>query len=158
LASVRSRLSLKILLPLLLIATFSVASFAATVGITTETYQSQNGVYYVVYGGFTATGNGFFVVTNGGSATPSPTWTNGGAAQTALTAGDWFFSVTLAPAAGLFGSSHIITVSWSSGTSYTSLDTITFTNSSTITGSMTFLFDMKASSFTAPTGIVITVT
>jgi hypothetical protein len=157
-ASIRSRLSLKILLPLLLISMFSVASFAATVGVTTSTLQSQNGVYYVVYGGFTATSNGFFVVTNSGAATASPAWATGTTAQTALTAGDWFFSVTLAPAAGLFGSSHTITIEWSAGTSYTALDTITFTNSSTISGSMTFLFDMKVNSFTAPTGIVISVT
>ena len=104
-----------------MISMFSVASFAAAVGVTTETHQSQNGVYYVVYGGFTATGNGFLVVTNGGAATPFPIWTTG-TTQTALTAGDWFFSVTLAPAAGLFGSSHVITVSWSAGTCYTALD------------------------------------
>ncbi len=156
--SIKSKLSIKVLLPLLLISMFSVASFAATVGVTTSTLQSQSGVYYVVYGGFTATSNGFFVVTNSGAATASPTWATGTTAQTALTAGDWFFSVSLAPAAGLFGSSHVITVSWSAGTTYTALATITFTNSSTIAGSMTFLFDMQASSFTAPTGIVISVT
>ena len=156
---IRNKLSLWLIIPLLAITLFSVYSFAASVGVTSTTLQGENGVFYNVIGGFTPTSNGFSVVQASGVATPSPTWVSGGTAQTALTAGDWYYNVSLTSTALLTGSSHIITVSWNTGSGYSTLATITFTNSSTIPASqtMTFLFDTGGSSFNAPTGMTVTV-
>jgi hypothetical protein len=161
-ASIRSRLSLKFLLPLLLIATFSVASFAATVSVTTVTYQDEHGVYYNVAGGFTAAGNAFAVVQASGAATTLPAaWANAGTVQTALTAGHWYYSVTITINAGAATSTmYTVTVTWNTGSGYSTLGSaLTFTSPGSITPgqTMTFLFDTGGSSFSAPTGIVITV-
>lgn len=154
-------LPLKILLPLLAISIFSVASFAASVSVTQSNNQAVNGVYYNVAGGFTAASNGFQVVQATGSASTQPcTWSSGGTCQTALTAGDWEYSVTLTINSGA-ATSHTYTMSvqWNTGTGYVSLGSLTVATPSSITAgqTMTFLIDTGGSSFSAPAGIVITV-
>jgi hypothetical protein len=158
----RRRLRLRYLLPLLAIIVFSVVSYAASVTVTTNTYQSVNGVYYNVIGGITAVSNGFLVV-QAGAATNSPcAWSATGATcNTALTAGDWYYSVTLTQAAGLTTGSHTLTVQWNTGSGYGNMGTGTLTITIATVNSgytMTCLIDTGSGTFTAPTGIVITVT
>lgn len=157
----RNMLSLRILLPLLAISIFSVASFAATVSVSPETYQAQSGVIYNVTGGFTAVSNGFTVVLSTASASTQPcSWTNGGTCQTGLTAGDWDYSVTLTISASAQTShTYTLTVSWNTGSGYATLGTLTLTTPASITAgqTMTFLLDTAGTSFTAPAGITITV-
>ncbi|MDH2900131.1 MAG: hypothetical protein PXY39_04095 [archaeon] len=149
------------MIPLLAISIFSIASFAASVSVTQSTNQAVNGVYYNVAGGFTAASNGFQVVQATGSASTLPcTWSSGGTCQTALTAGDWQYSVTLTINSGATAShTYTLTVQWNTGSGYSTLGTLTVTTPSTITAgqTMTFLIDTAGQSFTAPAGIIITV-
>jgi hypothetical protein len=152
---------LKLMIPLLAISIFSVASFASSVAVTATTYQGQNGVYFNIGGGFTAASNGFNVVQATGTASAQPcTWTSGGTCQTALTAGDWEYSVTLTVTASATAShTYTTTVTWNTGTGYTTLGTLTVTTAATITAgqTMTFLIDTAGTTFSAPAGIVVTV-
>jgi hypothetical protein len=157
-----SGIGLKLLIPLLAISIFSVGSFAASVAVSTNTYQADNGIYYNVGSGFTAASNGFNVVQATGTASSLPcTWTNGGTCQTALTAADWEYSVTLTIAASAATShTYTMTVTWNTGSGYSTLGSaLTFTTPATITAgqTMTFYLDTGAATFSAPAGIVITV-
>lgn len=160
-APLRRRLPLKILVPLLAIAALSIASYAATVSVSTATYQEQNGVQYVVTGDFSATSNGFLVTQAAGTASTLPvTWNGGGTVQTALTAGNWEYSVTLTfngpnPAST---TTYTYTVQWNTGGGTVQLCQLTISVApTTLTGtSMTMLCDAGAS-FNAPAGITITV-
>ncbi len=152
---------LKLLLPLFLISLFAILSFAVTVTTTTTTNQAQSGVLFNVAGGFTAASNGYLVIqaTAAASANPCP-WASAGTCQTALTAGRWEYSLTLTlntvPAAL---TSYIVTVQQNTGAGYTTLGTITVSVPTTAVAAqtMTILFDLGSTSFTAPVGIVITV-
>jgi hypothetical protein len=158
---IRNRLPMKILLPLLAISIFSLASFAASVTVTSSTYQADAGVYYNVVGGFTAASNGFSVVQATSAASGQPcTWANGGTCQNAQTAGDWYYSVTLTlNAAASPSTTYTLTVSWNTGAGYSSLGSRTVTTLASITAgqTMTFLLDTAGTTFNAPAGITITV-
>jgi hypothetical protein len=160
-SEIRKKLPMKILLPILAISMISVASFAATVSVTQTTLQAQTGVYYDVTEGFTAVSNGFTVVQSTGAASAQPyTWSNGGTCQTALTAGNWMYTVTLTITASAATShTYTYTVSWNTGSGYTQLGQLTFTTLGTITPgqTVTFLIDLGGTSFSAPAGINITV-
>lgn len=155
------KLPIKLLVPLLAIAIFSVYSFAANVSVTTSTIQSESGVLFNVVGGFTAASNGFTVVQSAGTATTLPaTWANGGSCQTALTAGNWYYSLTLTlTASAQISHTYTVTVSWNTGSGYTTLGTLTFTTLSTITAgqTMNFYIDTALTTFSAPAAITITV-
>ncbi len=152
----KRRLRLRYLLPLLAIVVFSVVSYAANVVVTTNNYQNVSGVYYNVSGGFTAASNGFSVVQTSGAATGSCAWATGTSCQTALTAGHWYYSVTITAAAG--ATLPTVAVSWNTGSGYASLGSIAVASGTITTGNtMTFLFDTAVATFTAPTGITITV-
>lgn len=158
---IRNRLPLKILVPILAISIFSVASYAASVSVSTTTYAGQEGVSYNVGTAFTAASNGFQVVQSTTSATTLPaTWSNGATVNTALTAGDWYYSLTLTIASSAQTShTYTLTVQWNTGSGYTTLGTLTFTTLSTITASqtMTFQIDTAGTSFNAPAAITVTV-
>lgn len=158
---VRKMLPLKLLLPILAVSLISIGSFAANVSVTQTTYQAQSGVYYNIAGGFTAVSNGFTVVQSSGAASAQPyTWSNGGTCQTALTAGNWMYSVTLTITANAVASqTYTYTVSWDTGSGYSTLGQMTFTAPAIIVPSETviFLIDLGGTSFNAPTGINITV-
>ncbi|HEV2226470.1 MAG TPA: hypothetical protein VGR56_06665 [Nitrososphaerales archaeon] len=158
-ASIRKRLRSRYLLPLLAISIFSIASFAASVIVTQTTEQAQSGVYFNVIGGFTAASNGFLVVQATGASSAQPcTWANGGTCQTALTAGDWYYSVTLTMNTVLTAGTYTLTVQWNTGAGYSTLGTRTVTVSTITNGqTMTFLIDTAGTTFTAPAGITITV-
>ena len=165
----KRRLRLKYLLALLGIVAFSVVSYAATVSVTSVTYQSVNGVYYNVVGAFSPTSNGFFVSSASSAAVTcsgtiwaaSPTF---GPCQGALTAGHWYYSLTLQLTASATASTaYTYTVQWTqNGGAMTTLGTLSITTPSTITAGngITILLDLGATygpSFTAPAGLTITV-
>jgi hypothetical protein len=166
----RRRLRLRYLLPLLAIVAFSVVSYAATVSVQSlPTYQSVNGVYYNVVGAFTPTSNGFYVSSAIGTASaqpcPNTLWAaTPGICQTALTAGHWYYSITLALTSSATASTtYTLTVQWTqNGGALTTLGSMTLTTPATITtgNGITFLMDLGATygtSFTAPAGLTITV-
>jgi hypothetical protein len=147
----------KYLLPLLAIVVFSVVSYAANVAVTTNNYQSVSGVYYNVSGSFTAVSNGFSVVQATGAATGSCAWATGTSCQTALTAGHWYYSVTITAGASGY-TLPTVSVSWNTGTGYASLGSIAVASGTISAGNtMTFLFDTGLTTFSAPAGITITV-
>jgi len=81
---------------ILAIALLSTVAYAATVSVSMPTYQAQNGVYYQVTGYLNVVSNGFFVAQSSSAASSQPcTWSAGGTCTTALTAGDWYYSVTI---------------------------------------------------------------
>lgn len=151
---------LRLLFPILAISILATVSYAVSVTVTNNNYQSDNGVYFNVGTFWTAASNGFVVVpsTSAASAQPCP-WANAGTCQTALTAGNWEFSVTLTINAGAATSTtYTMTVKWNTGSGYTTLGTLTVTSPATVTAgqTMTFLFDTGATSITAPAGITVT--
>jgi hypothetical protein len=158
---IRNKLPLKILLPIMAISIFAVGSFATSVGVSSQSYAGQAGVQYTVTGGFSAASNGFQVVQATTAATTLPaTWSNGATVNTALTAGDWYYQVTLTIAASATPShTYTLTVQWNTGTGYTSLGSMTFTTASSITAAQTMVFqmDVGATSFNAPASVTVTV-
>ena len=156
----KNRLPLKILVPILAVAVFSIGSFATTVSVSPATYQEQNGVQYNVTGVFSAQSNGFVVTQSSGIASTLPvTWADGGMVQTALTAGDWQYSVTLTlntvPAST---TTYTYTVEWNTGSGNVQLCqlTVSVPTSAASAQTMTMLCD-AGSTFNAPAGITITV-
>jgi hypothetical protein len=101
------------------------------------------------------------VVQATGAASGQPcTWANAGTCQTALTAGHWYYSVTLTlNAAATASTTYTLTVQWNTGAGYSTLGTLTVTTLASITAgqTMTFLIDTAGTTFTAPAGITITV-
>ncbi|MEM3860552.1 MAG: hypothetical protein QW478_14345 [Candidatus Micrarchaeaceae archaeon] len=163
-----SIISAKALIVLVVVGVVATMAVATTVSVTTTTYQTENGVQYIVTGFITAASNGFEVAPNTltGNTTPVA-WTAGGYANTAVTKGDWVYSVTLTIGTSTPASAtYTLTVKWIQGSSTSNQPTgigptysIEFTTPSSITASssMTFLFDTGSTSFTAPAGIIITV-
>jgi hypothetical protein len=159
--SIRNRLPLKVLIPVLVISLFSIVSFAASVTVTTTSYSGQAGVSYIVIGCFTATSQGFQVVQSTNS-TPSGTltWVNGSTSHTAITAGHWAYQVKLTIAANAT-TSHLytVTIQWNTGSSYATLGSLQFNSPATITAGqiMYFTMDTSVTSFNAPAAIIVTV-
>jgi hypothetical protein len=160
-STLRNKLPLKVIVPILMISVFAVGSFATSVGVTTQSFAGEAGVNYSVTGAFSAASNGFQVVQSATTASAQPcTWTNSGTCNTALTAGDWYYQVTLTIAASA-QTSHTYTtaVQWNTGSGYVTLGTLTFTTGATITAGQTMVFqiDTALTSFSAPAGITVTV-
>ena len=156
-----SRPPLKALIPILFVTIFSAAAFATSVSVAPVTYQNVQGVQFVVTGAFSASSNGFFVSPSAGTASTLPCpWSNGGICQTSLTAGDWYYSITLTlnsvPAAT---TTYTVVVQWNTGTGYSQLGLLTVSVPTTAAAGQTmqFFFNTGLSTFTAPTGIVVTV-
>jgi len=156
-------LPLKILIPILLIATLSLVSYAASITATTVNTQTISGVLYNVAGGFTATNNGFGLTATAATATTLPgTWSNGGSVTMATVAGDWQYTLTVTINSGAAASTqYTVSVDWSTGGgAYTAIGTgLTFTTPSTINSgeTMTFTFNTGVNTFTAPAGLVVTI-
>jgi hypothetical protein len=160
--TIKHSMPLKILIPILIIATISIVSYAASVGVNSTTTQTVQGVMYTVTGGFTAANNGFVVTQSQAAATTTPaTWANNGVVTTATVAGNWQYSlnVTITAAAGA-STTYTVSVQWNTGSGYQALSTpVTFTTPATITAgqTMTFVFNTGVTTFNAPAGIMITV-
>jgi hypothetical protein len=160
-STLRNKLPLKVMVPILMISVFAVGSFATSVGVTTQSFAGQAGVNYSVTGAFTAASNGFQVVQSTATASTQPcTWANGAVCNTALTAGDWYYAITLTIAASAQTShTYTTTIQWNTGSGYSTLGTLTFTSPATITPGQTMVFeiDTALTSFSAPAGITVTV-
>jgi hypothetical protein len=154
-------LPLIFLIPLVLVSTLAVGSFAATVGVTTSAVEEDSGVLLNVVGGFSVACNGFLVVQSLGSASTQPmAWSNGAGCQTALVTGHWCYSLTLTIAESAQAShTYTMTVSWNTGSGYSTMGTLTFTSPASITPgeTMNFLIDTGVTSFNAPAALTITV-
>jgi hypothetical protein len=159
--SIRNRLPLKVLIPVLIISIFAICSFAASVSVSTTNNAGQVGVLYLVNGYFTAASQGFQVVRSTTTASSQPaTWTNGTTCNTALAQGDWYYQVKLdINANATITHTFTLTVQWNTGSGYTTLGSLQFTTPSTITATqdMYFQLDTGVTTFTAPAGITITV-
>ncbi|HUI86175.1 MAG TPA: hypothetical protein VLY21_03365 [Nitrososphaerales archaeon] len=159
--SIRNKLPMKVLLPILAVSLFAVGSFATSVGVTTQSYAGQGGVNYVVTGAFSPASNGFQVVQSTATASTQPcTWSNGATCATALTAGDWYYQVTLTIAASALAShTYTVTVQWNTGAGYLTLGTLTFTTPATISAGQTMIFQMDTATttFNAPATLTVTV-
>jgi len=156
-----SRPPLWVLIPILFTIVFSTVAFATSVSVAPVTYQGVQGVQFVVTGAFSATSNGFFVAQASSNATTLPAnWSNGGTVQTALVAGDWYYSINLTlnkvPSST---TTYTVTVQWNTGSGYTQMGqlTVTVPTNATVDQTMQFLFNTNLTTFTAPTGIVVTV-
>jgi hypothetical protein len=156
-----SRPPLKALIPILFVTVFSVAAFATSVSVAPVTYQNVQGVQFNVTGAFSASSNGFFVSQAAGTASSQPcSWSNGGICQTALVAGDLYYSITLTlntvPSST---TTYTATVQWNTGSGYSQLGQLTVSVPTTATAGQTmqFFFNTNLATFTAPTGIVVTV-
>jgi len=143
------------------IAILSTVVYASSVSVATSTYQAQSGVYYQVTGNIGAQGLGFTVAQSASTALAQPCmWSSGGVCTTAVTAGDWVYTVKITLENGVTpGETYTVTVSWDTGSGYVQMGSLTFTAPLTITAgqTMNFVFDTGSTSFNAPVGIVITV-
>ena len=152
---------LRFLVPLLVISMFSLYLFASTIAVTSSPVLSENGVIFNVNGGFTISDNGFSIAQSIGVASTQPIqWSKGDTCQTALTSGDWYYSITLTiTASALTSHTYTATVSWNTGTGYSTLKTpLTFTTPATIIAGQTMNFDFDAgTNLTVPAAITITV-
>jgi hypothetical protein len=162
--SIRGIISGKYLIAVLLLLALTTTAYAATtINISTPTYQTYQGILFNVTGNFTASFKGFFVahVSQTPSSAPCP-WTNNGECHTAITSGDWVLIIQLT-SVGSSSSTTItftITVQWNYGSNvyqYTPLNTLTFKGPYSSGQTMTFTLDTGVNSFSAPTGIVVTV-
>jgi hypothetical protein len=154
------RLPLKLLVPLLAISLFSAYSFASTTVLTSTAAQSEQGVLFDVSGGFSAVNNGFAVAPVVSAASMQPVlWSSGGVCQTALTAGNWFYTFTLTiNAKAQPNHTYSVTASWDTGSGYSSLGTLIVTSPSTIIAgqTMTFCFNTGQTSIKTPVAIMVT--
>jgi len=116
-------LPLKLLVPLLAISLLSVYAYASSVSVTSVPSESESGVLFNVDDSFTVTNNGFFIAQGTSSASAQPfQWSNGAICQTALVAGDWFYSLTLNMTVGAHANyTYTITVMWNIGSGYNPL-------------------------------------
>ncbi len=163
--SLKHLMPLKLLIPILIISLLAVVSFAASITITSTTYQTVQGVIYNVVGGFTVADNGFGVTDTAATPTALPaTWTDGGIVTTSTTVGNWQYSLTVTiPATSVASPSttYTVTVQWDqSGAGYITLGSFTFTTPATMPSTaqtMTFIIDTGKSTISAPVGILITI-
>jgi hypothetical protein len=143
------------------IAILSTVVYASSVSVASSIYQAQSGVYYQVTGNIVAQGLGFTVAQSTSTASAQPCmWSSSGVCTTAVTAGDWVYTVKITLENGVTpGATYTVTVSWDTGSGYVQMGSLTFTAPSTVTAGQTmdFVFDTGSISFNAPVGIVITV-
>jgi hypothetical protein len=131
------------------------------VNVTDSKYESYSGIDFTDVGGFSVASNGFLVTQTAGSSSTLPcSWSNGGTCQSSLPAGDWYYSVTLMlNVEATASTTYTLTVSWNTGSGYSTLGILTFSTAGTITSGQTMIFLMNTgeSSFAAPAGMTVTV-
>lgn len=156
-----NKLPWKVMAPILAISIFAVSSYAADVSVQTVSYAGQGGVNFIVSNGFTVADSGFHVTQAGDTGTALPAaWVDDSVANTALTAGNWYYELTLTlGAAAAIDHTYTATVQWNTGSGYLSLTPLTFTTAHSIVigETMTFRMDTSVTSFSAPTAITVVV-
>jgi hypothetical protein len=157
------RVSATFLGAMVLIVTAALGAYAANVTITSTNNAAAQGVYVVANGYYTISNTAYYVVQNTQAATTQPlAWSNGAIGYVnAQTPGDWELSMTLTiNAGGLTSHTYTITCYSTSGTgATTTLYTFQFTSPATITPSqtMTIIWDVGATTWTAPAALSFTV-
>ncbi len=151
----------KWLFVLVIVSVISVASYAATVSVTTVTYQAQYGLQYNITSNFSATDQGFSTVpvTVAASAQPCP-WATGGTCRTAQTNAHFRYSVllTLNVVPGST-TTYTVTVNWDQGSGSVQMCqlTVSVTTAAVVGQTMTFRCDTGSASFTTPLAVDVTV-
>ena len=150
-----------VVLPRSSMRTAKSTSYAATVSVTTSTYQAQYGLSYNITSGFTATDKGFGTVGSTLSASAQPcTWAAGGGCRTALTVAHYRYQLQLTlNIVPSVSTTYTVTVLWDQGSGQSTLGTLTVTVPSTATSGqvMTFNLDTGSTSFTTPLAVDVTV-
>ncbi len=156
LSELRSRLPLKAIIPILLISTLCIVSFATSAGIEpATTYRAMNGATVVITGDFDVSPIGFSLASSpiaesSAWSTTTPLSPLGG-----VPAGHWMYTVEIT--ANNAVSSATVTVSWSTaGADYTPMGEVDITGTITTGAPATFVFD-AGTSFDSPVAIMITV-
>jgi hypothetical protein len=156
-----NKLPWKVMAPILAISIFAVSSYAANVSVETVTYAGQGGVNFIVSNGFTVADSGFHVAQADDASSSLPAaWLDDDVVNTALTAGNWYYELSLTlGAAAAIDHTYTVTVQWNTGSGYSSLTPLTFTTAHVIEvgETMKFRMDTGVTSFSAPTAITIVV-
>jgi len=146
------------------IATLATAVYAgATVAVNTSTYQAQSGGILRGNRELRSHGTRVHSWADGNSDRTAMPMDQRGTCTTAVTGGDWVYTVQVALTGSTPASQHIhghpaVAPTGGAQRSVT-VGTLQFTTPSTITPgeTMNFIFDTGSTSFTAPAAIVITV-
>lgn len=155
----KNKMLITAIVPILLIVSLSVVSFASTFSASTSTRQALAGVVYNVTGEYTVSSNGFFF-----AATPyvaNAAWSDEEILTAGIAVNHWYYSITLTAQTGV--TPGTISVEWSqNGADYAPLGSVvTITGTPASGESVTVLFDTDVAtgtSINAPVAIVITVT
>jgi hypothetical protein len=151
----------KWLFVLIIVSVISVASYAATVSVTTVTYQAQYGLQYNITSNFSATDQGFTTVPATAAASAQPcTWATGGTCRNAQTVAHFRYSVLLTlnvvPGAT---TTYTVTVNWDQGSGSVLMCslTVSVTTAAVVGQTMTIRCDTGSASFTTPLAVDVTV-
>jgi len=156
------RISKSIAAVLVLVSLMAVTSYASSVTITSSTYSGEQGVLYQVTGAFSASSNGFATAGAAVTASTQPCpWSNGGTCTTAITAGHFYYGITLTlntvPAST---TTYTVNIYWSQNGGARGLMgslTVSVPTTAVAGQTMTLNFDTGGTSINAPISIDVIV-
>ncbi len=151
-----SKLPLKAIIPVLLISTLCIVSFATSATISSETYQGLRGVTIHVTDNYTIEPLGFFPSSG---VSDNSQWQSGELLSSSVAAGNWMYKIKITANVDT-ATGPIVDVQLSSdgGVSYGSIGTVTVTGTIVQGSFAMFAFDADNIDFSLPIDIVITVT
>jgi hypothetical protein len=151
----RSRLAVKVVIPMLLISVLCVVSFAASATISNgSTYKAIGGEIISITGNYEVTPISFSIATE--STAENFGWSTFEPLTTGVIAGNWIYSIKVK---ALTTNPATVSVSWSQSGNpeYSPLGSITILDDPVSGQEATFVFDTGVQSFDSPVGILITV-
>ena len=151
----RSRLAVKVVIPMLLISVLCVVSFAASATISNgSTYKAIGGEIISITGNYEVTPIGFGIATE--DTISSSVWSTFEPLTTGVIAGNWIYTIKVK---ALTTNPATVSVSWSQSGNpeYSPLGSIAISGDITSGQEATFVFDSGVQSFDSPVGILITV-
>jgi hypothetical protein len=150
-----SRLPLKAIIPILLISTLCVVSFATSATISSQTYQGLGGVIIHVTDNYTIEPLGFFPSSGVDINTQ---WASGKLLSPGVPSGNWMYEIKVTANIGATTNPTVdVQLSSDGGASYNSIGTVTVTGTILSGSFATFAFDADGIDFSLPVSIVITV-
>ncbi len=152
---IRSRLPLKAIIPILLISTLCLVSFATSASISTTPYKAYNGEMISITGDYEVTPVGFSIATD--DLTTSTAWSTTTALCTGVIAGNWMYTIQLR---ALTTTPATVSIRWSANgdpTTYEDMGSITISTNPVNGQQATLIFDTGVTTFNSPVGITITV-
>lgn len=153
-SELRSRLPLKAIIPILLISTLCIVSFASSSTIApATTYKALEGATVSVTGDYEVTPVGFSLAAD--QMTGHSAWSSSDPLCTEVNAGDWTYSLTVLAKTT---TPATVSVTWSqNGGDYVDMGSITISTAPVSGNTATFIFDTGYTHFDSPVGIIITV-